>query len=196
MKIQPCGEAEQRAARLASKVIKLLCGEVATENPRVSRRVSSFMRNVAGLMDLARRSGLRLHNLHSDPIQEFYCDVSQGKRDLGFVSRGWTDPGVRVGDLIYFSGAAAPKFKANIEQIMNACTSQGVAFFVRHSRPSSVEVELWTPVYGDLHGTAALREALKSFQECRERIGKICPFSSTPPEGPRPSRSNGHGGHE
>lgn len=183
---------KRKASQISSKIAALIHHELSGKGSPVRRCVASFLKNAGVLIDLVERSGLSLSNVHSERELEFYCDVSKGKRDLGYISKGWTDPGVRVGDLIYFSDSAIPKFRANIEQIVNACTSQGVAFFVRPCDSGGLEVELWTPVYGDLNGTGNLREALKSLQACRKKIGKLCPFSGKAPDGKRPHRSNGH----
>lgn len=175
--------ANKYAADVAMAITRILATAPAVRDPKVMGRVASFLRTLGNLLALVARSGLILRHLHMNEALELYVDVYQGSNDLGSVSKGWDDPGFRVQDVLYVSRAALPQFKARIYEIVEACASQGCCFQIHTSQDRGIELELWTPLYGDRLHPGALKEAFRALAECRRRIGRVCAFSRTPPTG-------------
>ena len=96
---------------------------------------------------------------------------------MGYVSKGWNDPGVRVGDLLYIDSAHSELLKNNIYQMLNVCAGQGISFFFKPSKDNKIEIELWTPLYLDALTVKGLTDALKSLNLCREKLYELCPFA-------------------
>jgi len=54
----------------------------------------------------AKECGLRLSRFLTNKDLELYYDLKQGRHDVGYISKGWNDPGFRVGDLFYIPNNA------------------------------------------------------------------------------------------
>ena len=175
--------ANKRAADLAEAIVGFLIGAPALRESQVMRRVASFMSTLGGLLTLVARSGLTLKHLRTNEALELYVDVYRGSTDLGAISKGWDDPGFRVQDALHISRGAVPTFKARIYEVAEACASQGCCFQIHRSQNHGIELELWTPVYGDLLHPSSLKEAFRALAECRRRISRVCACSRTPPTG-------------
>lgn len=173
----------KRAAALAAAIVRFLVTDPTLRDPQVMARIASFLSTCGSLLALVARSGFILRNLRTDGALEFYADVYRGSKDMGSISKGWSDPGFRVQDAIYLRQAALPKFKAGIYEIVDACASQGCCFQVHASQDHGIELELWTPLYGDGLHPSALKEAFLALAECRRRIGRVCVFSRAPQTG-------------
>ena len=173
----------KRAAALAAAIVRFLVTTPTLRDPQVMARLASFLSTCGSLLALVARSRFILQNFHTDEALEFYADVYQGSKDLGSVSKGWNDPGFRVQDALYIRRAALPKFKARIYEIVEACASQGCCFQIHASQDRGIQLELWTPLYGDRLHPGALKEAFQALAECRRRIGRVCAFSRAPQTG-------------
>lgn len=177
------------AARLAFRTA-LLLGSPVLRDPKVFRRFSSFLKHFGILLDLAARSNLRLSGFRCGGDLEFYVDVFRGRRDCGFISKGWDDPGTRVGDIIYVSGRHIPTFRGAIEAVVDACCGEGICFHPRPV-PGGLEVELWTPVYGDPMPARSILQALNSLRDCERRLRRLSPMARVPPAVRRKRFNNG-----
>ena len=56
------------------------------------------IRNRGLVGHLARECGLALAGFRTNDALELYYDLKRGRHDLGFIAKGWEDPGFRMGD--------------------------------------------------------------------------------------------------
>jgi hypothetical protein len=105
----------------------------------------------------------------------FYFDVFHHRWSLGYISRGWSDPGIRVGDLLFLPTRYRDALKPRIKTVLDACSGQGVSTqWIPHVK--GVELHLWSPVYGHPPALEALHGALQSLQVCKRRVRRLAPF--------------------
>lgn len=177
--------ADEFAARIASAVVHRLTASQAFTEPRVMERVGGFLKNLGSVINAVASSGLIAKGFRSTPQLEFYFDLHRGSEELAAVAKGWDDPGIRVLDLIWIRANAISRFRAVMDQVLDACSSQGVCFYIRNATQEGAEIELWTPLYGDTLNPKQLKRAVQALADCRRRIRRLCPFEVEPPAGTR-----------
>lgn len=170
------------AAAMAEAILELIAQAPTLRQSYALRGLAAFFADVGGLLRYAVEQGVTLRWGHATParpnaVTEFYFDVSKGKQSLGYISKGWDDPGARVGDLLRISATHTVRVKRQIKALVDSCASQGVSLQLHAGSQGAVELHVWTPVYGQPVSPAALHEAVKALQRCKQRIRRICPFA-------------------
>src|SRR5689334_14397645 len=46
------------------------------------------------------KAGYSIDNFHASDVTELYYDLFKGSEDVGCISKGWDDPGFRIGDIV------------------------------------------------------------------------------------------------
>lgn len=171
-----------KEAATAAAILEVITRDHHLRDPKVLRGLSQFLLDLGALLSYAAQEGFGLAWGHSSqaqpsPVQEFYFDLYKGSQSLGYVSKGWRDPGVRVGDLLRVSRQDAGRIKRHIKVLLDACASQGTTLQLSAGADGVVELHVWTPVYGAVLTAQGLHEAMQALQACKRRIRKVCPFS-------------------
>ncbi len=71
-------------------------------------------------------AGYTACNFASDKDLEVYFDVFKEGEDIGYMSRGWSDPGFRLSRQLYVSPAVADNLWS--ESFSEHCATSGVCF--------------------------------------------------------------------
>ncbi len=58
---------------------------------------------------------------------ELYFDIKRNDVDVGFISKGWTDPGFRVGEVVIIPAERIDSFTARAEDVHEFCSANGFA---------------------------------------------------------------------
>jgi hypothetical protein len=74
---------------------------------------AAHIRNRMIVEQIAKECGLRLSDFQANEHLELYYNLKQGRHDVGYISKGWTDPGFRVGDVIEVPKANILALKAH-----------------------------------------------------------------------------------
>ena len=116
----------------------------------------------------AAAAGYELTETWGNPALELYADIRSGYRDVGFLAKGWEDPGFRVGDIVLL-----PYPEARLSGVLPALREQaalrGVALTARESE-GVVEIHLEQVLYQDGFNASALAGTLTGIGECRRLI--------------------------
>lgn len=177
--IQQRGKTKNRAfheaARQAREIWSILDASAKTRDPKVFPLCVSFARNVAMLHESIRGSEIALERFATDDDTEFSFDIVERGELLGYISKGWDEPGARLEDVLTVENADIPLFKDALGEILDICSARGVCFHF-HPRDKRIEIELWTPIYIDALTPRGFFDALKSIEKCRKEIYALCPF--------------------
>ena len=57
------------------------------------------IRNRKIVEGIARECGLTPARFLANEALELYYDIKRGRHEMGYISKGWEDPGFRIGDL-------------------------------------------------------------------------------------------------
>jgi hypothetical protein len=61
---------------------------------------ASHIRNRTLVEKIAKSCRLKLSGFLVNDALELYYDLKRGNAEMGYISKGWEDPGFRIGDLI------------------------------------------------------------------------------------------------
>ena len=157
-----------------------MLADIATAPPEHLPKLAQLLVDVGTVLRYVHQHKLllrwsRTQQALTSASSAFYFDVFRHRQSLGYISRGWSDPGIRVGDLLFLPARHRDALKPRIRAVLDACSGQGVsAQWVPHAK--GVELHLWSPVYGNPPAVEALHNALQSLQVCKRRVRRLAPF--------------------
>ena len=126
---------------------------------------------------IARELGLSLARFLTNDALELYYDIKRGRHEMGYISKGWEDPGFRIGDLVEIDQWEADAFKANANSIMRFCATNGIGATVREA-PSIIEIHLDGVLYSEGFNRDTFSQTLEAVNACVEHIGTHVPEST------------------
>jgi hypothetical protein len=124
--------------------------------------------------NIARECGLALAGFLTNDALELYYDIMRGRHNLGFISKGWQDPGFRIGDLVEIGWWDGDVSKANSHHTMRFCATNGIAMTIREA-PIAITLELDGVIYSQGFNRETFLQTLDSLNACVEKIHALIP---------------------
>ena len=97
---------------------------------------------------------------------ELYVDIAKNGEDVAFISKGWGDPGLRIGELVHVPLDQV----AQLEKAKQFCDANGVVFSVRKDVASGAEVMLEQVIYSTSFDGRTFALALSTLIKCSDHI--------------------------
>lgn len=170
------------SSRYPGRLARQILDDIADAPPEHLPKLARLLVDLGTVLRYAQQRKLQLQCERSQrsltsAASAFYFDVFQRRQSLGYISRGWNDPGIRVGDLLFLPARYRDALKPRIKMVLDVCSGQGVS---THWVPNAkgVELHLWSPVYGHPPALEALHGALQSLQVCKRRVRRLAPFQA------------------
>lgn len=126
----------------------------------------------ATLEAMANESGLQLDGFQTNEDLELYYAIAKDGHDVGFISKGWDDPGFRVGELLVLPADSLDAFRARAPQIMDFCSTNGVVCTGRLT-PAGLELSLLDNIYSEGFNIATFLQTLEAVHICAARVRAI-----------------------
>jgi hypothetical protein len=123
---------------------------------------------------IAGECGLTLTGFRSNGDLELYYDIKRGHHDLGYIAKGWQDPGFRIGDLVEIGWWDKDILTANTAQIMRHCATNGIAMTIKHGQ-LTIELQLDGVIYSEGFNYATFLQTLDSLDACVGKIHALVP---------------------
>lgn len=127
------------------------------------------VRNKAIVKRIARECDLTLSGFRSDAALELYFDISHGEREMGYIAKGWADPGFRIGDLIEVTTSKTVTLLTNAFQVMKVCATNGIGISI-HETADSIELALDGVIYSEGFNRETFRKTLDTLRECIKEV--------------------------
>jgi hypothetical protein len=143
------------------------------------------IRNRCIVEHIAQKCGLALAGFRTNDALEMYYDIKQGRHDLGFISKGWEDPGFRIGDLVEVGWWDRDIVQANSHHIMRFCATNGIGLEIQEA-PITISLQLDGVLYSEGFNRNTFLKTIESLNVCVEKIHTLIP------EG-RPGRNSSAG---
>jgi hypothetical protein len=120
----------------------------------------------------ARECGLRLSGFRSNDDLEFYYDMREGRRDVGYISKGWDDPGFRVGDIVEVPKSSLASVKQQAYAILKFCAVNGVVVTVEE-KADTIELQMDSVIYSDGFSKRVFEQVLHHLGICVEKAQEM-----------------------
>ena len=134
----------------------------------------AHIRNRTIIGDIARECGLTLAGFLTNDALELYYDIKRGRHDMGYFSKGWEDPGFRIGELVEIDPWEADILKANTPHIIRFCATNGIAMTVQET-PTTITIQLDGVIYSEGFNRDTFEKTLDSLNACVEKIRTLIP---------------------
>lgn len=123
-------------------------------------------------MKSALEAGLTLQGFQTNDNLELYYDVFRQQRRLCYLSKGWTDPGFRIGELIEID-RKVPAFKDKFSRIFEITSRNLISVGVFESNQEHISLNLQVGFYNDGFNALVLKEAVDVLDESLGEIRQI-----------------------
>jgi hypothetical protein len=130
--------------------------------------ISRQIENATLVRKTAASAGLQALNFTSDRALELYFDIQHGAADSGYVAKGWTDPGFRVGEVVEttFRAPVSGKWLADLREV---AATNGIAV-TSSASGGGTEFRLECVLYSEGFSSPALSGSVKAIRTCRRLI--------------------------
>ena len=112
---------------------------------------------------------MALSGFRSDATLELYFDMARERQEMGYIAKGWDDPGFRIGSLIQVHHLKVFTLIANAFQAMKICATNGIGISV-HETMDSIDLYLDGVIYSEGFNRDTFIKTLDSLSECEEKI--------------------------
>lgn len=88
---------------------------------------------------------------------------------MGYICKGWEDPGFRIGDLIEVAKDRAAKCKAAVAQIRKLCAVNGIGMTIEKSR-GAFEIALDGVIYSEGFNKKTFKQTIETVNEVVQQV--------------------------
>lgn len=120
----------------------------------------------------AEEIGLKVGGFQTNDELEIYYVISNDKKDICYISKGWGDPGFRVGEYIEID-KGIPCFKEKFYGIYKACAGNLISVDVSEATPNKVLLCFQIGLYQKGFNEEVLTEAIDSLEDTLQKIRAI-----------------------
>lgn len=113
-------------------------------------------------------AGYTVSDFNSDISLEVYFAITKGDQDVGFIAKGWTDPGFRIGEIVSVPEGYAENGEPP-EYLRDFCATNGVGL-TRSPDFDDTYRFLEYVIYSSGFNAEMLRESLATLIECMETV--------------------------
>jgi hypothetical protein len=161
-------------SQLRKRIFKVLRNSrtSAKKDLVVLLQCAAHIRNKLIIEETAKECNLKLSGFLTNDDLELYYDLKQGRHDAGYISKGWNDPGFRVGEIIEVSKPNIFTFKEKIYVLLRFCATRGVAFTIKERR-NVVEVHMNSVIYSDGFNKKVFEQVLHELNVCVEKAHEL-----------------------
>jgi hypothetical protein len=124
------------------------------------------------LEKISKESGYRFSNFQTNQNLELFFDISKGRYDIGYISKGWNDPGFRIGNILVIPNVRMQLLQSCIMQIMNICAVRGFSTTIIN-RKDYVELHIDSVVYSDGFNQKVFVQVVENLNECVEKTYEL-----------------------
>jgi len=132
----------------------------------------NFYIDQAILGKIAKESGVRLSNFQTNQNLELFYDISKGRYDIGYISKGWNDPGYRIGNILVVPNARMQLLQNCIMQIMKVCAVRGFSTTILN-RKDYAELHIDSVVYSEGFNQKVFVQVVENLNECVEKTYEL-----------------------
>ena len=135
---------------------------------KVLSQCEAHIRDRMMLETIVKECGLKMSRFIANDELELYYDLKRGRHDMGYISKGWEDPGFRIGDLLEIPKDKIHSLKACAYQILKLCAANGIVMTIAE-RKDTVEIQMDGVIYSEGFNKDTFMKTLETLNECVEK---------------------------
>ena len=132
----------------------------------------AHIRNRMMVEKIAKECGLKLARFLANDELELYFDLKRGRHDMGYISKGWEDPGFRIGDLIEIEKSKEELFKGSAYEILRFCATNGIVLTVEETK-DTITLQMEGVIYSEGFNKDTFLKTLETLNECVEKTQEL-----------------------
>ncbi len=134
----------------------------------VLAQITRQIANKSSVLSTTAAAGYEATNYSCNKDLELYFDLQHGERSVGYISKGWDDPGFRIGEIIVLEGSGKRTGKW-VDELRDYCATNGIALTL-YPTDGGTEVRLESVLYAEGFNTSVLAGSLDSLRNCRRKV--------------------------
>ena len=97
---------------------------------------------------------------------ELYFNIAKGKHDVGYISKGWEDPGFRVANILVVPKSKIETEKQKVPMLMKFCATRGIAVTADPNEDGDIEFQMDSVIYSDGFNKRVFSQVLECLADC------------------------------
>lgn len=130
------------------------------------------IRNRISIEGIGKECGMALSGFRADEHLELHYDLKQGRHDVGYISKGWDEPGFRIGDIVEVPKWKIADMKEHMYTLLKFCATRGVIVTIEE-KETSIEMQLESVIYLEGLNKRVFEQVLQYLQECVEKAHEL-----------------------
>lgn len=161
-------------ASLREDIFVLLIGQGVSFEDAVKAlsQCETHFRNRMMVEAMAKDCGLTLSGFSANHELELYYDLTRRSHDMGYISKGWEDPGFRIGDLIQIPKRRTKSWKAHTDELSRFCATNGIVMTVEEGK-DTIELQMDGVIYSEGFNKETFLKTLETLHECVEKAQEL-----------------------
>ena len=132
--------------------------------------------NIQKVKKIAEKAGFELRDFRTDRALELFFNIYQGKKTFCYISKGWEDPGFRIGENIVLNKNNR-FFKEIFYDVFRICSRNLISLGILKERnPNSLILSLETAIYKEGFNQISFKETVINLKESLEQIRPLLKF--------------------
>lgn len=166
---------EQNAYALVQNILAFLdqAGLPPEGTAGVLWRCLSYVRNKKMVEDIAREMELSLSGFQTNEDLELYYDITKAGRSVGYISKGWKDPGFRIGDIMVLDEESLDAFRRKSDKVLNVCATQGIACGAHAVEGNKLQLDFSICIYQEGFNAPTFARALETFEMGMNKVRSL-----------------------
>ena len=175
MNRNPRGQSESRPpVSLRARIFSLLtvAGATTPEALMALTQCKAHIQDRLTVETTLRECGLRPAKFTADDTLELFYNLRKGRQDMGYISKGWEEPGFRVGNDVEVPVRRLADLKDHAFEVLEYCATRGVAVTL-HSSDDALRVVFETVIYSDGFNDKVLAQVFHYLGECTDKATEL-----------------------
>ena len=132
----------------------------------------SHVKNRIIIEGIGKECGVKLSGFLSNEHLELFYNLRLGRHDVGDISKGWDEPGFRVGDTVEVPKWKIADMKEHMYALLEFCATRGVTVTIEE-KETYIEMQLDSVIYLEGLNKRVFEQALHYLQECVEKAHEL-----------------------
>lgn len=157
---------------LRTELLQILDNTSASGTDKVKALVQCLaqLKNRKLIEQTLKKCKLQAGGFLTNEHLELYYNISKGKNELGYISKGWEDPGFRIGNIVFVPKSKIEAEKQKVPTLLKFCATRGIAMSADQNDLGNLEFHLDSVIYSDGFNLKVFSQVLECLGECAKEI--------------------------